>query len=166
MATLKGTIDVQVPRAHLFTHLATLWESGEGFDETGKGLASRKKAPLAPSFGRMGPGLRVPFQGDPWGPVSDSELEIRSYTEPVGWSAVSVPASTLSLEVGIFEEKRGTRLTCVLRYRPEGLFAFLLDPILGKRRRRRRLHRLLTAWKTTAERNERLQRLKSHVDRT
>jgi len=159
MTTLIESIQVQVPPDHLFTHLSALWESGEAFLRSG---TTHRFPPL----GRMGSGLRLPFSGLSFGAVSDSELEIREYLEPLGWSAVSAPASILSWRLEIAGREKGARLTCVLRYDPGGFFPSLREAFLLKRVRRRRLYRLMDSWKRAAERDERLRRLRSRGNRT
>jgi hypothetical protein len=153
VSTLLERIEVSLPPAPLFTHIATLWESGSGFGEEGAvaGVASAN---------RIGPGFRLRCSAREWGLPADTELEIEDYDESSGWRARSWPESTLSWTVRIAPRATGAELTCLLRHAPRGVIARVKERLVGRPRRRRSLRSLLRTWKASAERQEALRRLR------
>jgi len=157
MSTLSETVEVRVPAEQLFTWLATLWESGVALGDP------RPGAGVLPAA-RMGRGFRLPCGGRSWGLPLDTELEVRDYAEPEGWRAVSRPDAVFSWTVRIAPVAGGAVLTCVLRHVPAGVVARLRERLAGQRARRRVLRQLLDVWKTDAERQEALGRLRVALD--
>jgi hypothetical protein len=153
MSILSDSIEVPVRPAQLFTHIATLWESGSGFGgERNTGAAAH-----AP---RIGCGFRLECSGHEWGIPTETELKIEDYDEPGGWRALSRPGAVLSWTVRITPHESGAALTCVLRHTPHGLKARLKERLRNLSLRRRALRRLLRTWKASVERQEALRRLR------
>jgi len=157
MSTVSLSANVNVPPGQLFTHLATLWESGAGLGGEGSRTAR-------PSSIRLGPGFRLRCAGRRWGLPADAELEIEEYFEAEGWRAVSRPDPILSWTVRIAPLERGAHLTCVLRHAPGGVADWLRDRLLGRRRRTRALRQAMHDWKAHVERQEALRRLRAVLD--
>jgi hypothetical protein len=153
MSILSDSIQVPVPPAQLFTHIATLWEGGCGF---GGGRTTGAAAHAT----RIGCGFRLQCGGHEWGAPTETELEIEDYDEPGGWRALSRPRAVLSWTVRIAPHTSGAELTCVLRHAPHGLKARLKERLSGRHLRRQALRRLLRAWKASVERQEALRRLR------
>jgi len=153
MSILSDSIIVPVPPAQLFTHIATLWESGTGFGgERATGAAAHAT--------RIGCGFRLGCSGHEWGIPTETELEIEDYDEPGGWRALSHPRAVLSWTVRIGRHTSGAELTCVLRHTPHGLKARVKEQLSGRYLRRKALRRLLRTWKASVERQEALRRLR------
>lgn len=154
MSTLSLSVEVDVPRDRLFTHVATDWESGTalGVAETGGGQTPR---------GRMGPGFRLQCAGGRWALSEDTWLEVVGYRLPERWRAVSRSGPALSWEIRVAPTGQGARLTCVVVYRPGGLLAELRDVIWRRGPRRAALRELLEEWRRGAERTDALRRLRA-----
>jgi len=157
MSTVSESTHVSVPARQLFTHLATLWESGAGLGGEGSGRARLSSI-------RVGPGFRRRCAGRRWGLPADAELEIEEFLESEGWRAVSRQDPILSWAVRIAPSELGAHLTCVLQHTPSGVAGWVRDGLVGRRRRRRALRQALHAWKAYAERQEALRRLRAVLD--
>jgi hypothetical protein len=156
MSTVSVTVKVQAPPEQLFTHVATLWESGTGLN------GEDARAGLLPSA-RLGQGFRLKCGGHRWSIAADTELVIQDYLESEGWNAVSQPDGALSWTVRVSRLEGGAGLTCVLRYLPDGIRRRLRERLLDHRLRRRALQQLMDGWKADVERKEGLRRLRAVI---
>lgn len=156
MSTVSVTVAVQVPPEQLFTHVATLWESGAGLN------GEDARAGLLPSA-RLGPGFRLKLGGRRWRMAADTEMVIQDYVESEGWNAVSQPDKALSWTVRIARLEGSAGLTCVLDYLPDGIRRRLRERLLDRWLRRRALQHLLAGWKADVERQERLRKLRAAI---
>lgn len=154
MSTLHLTEEVRVTPDRLFSHLSALWESGAAL-----GGGGTKESPAVGA--RMGTGFRLPCPAGRWALPETTRVEVVEYRAPCGWRAVADSATELSWEVRIARAPHGSRLTCLLTYRPGGLFSGLRDRIRRRGRRKWALRRLLREWKEGAERENALRRLRA-----
>lgn len=157
LGTVSASIEVHVPPQRLFTHIATLWEGGAGLGDDG-GAAD------VIAGTRMGTGFRLHCVGREWGIPRDTELEVQDYAECAGWRAVSRPEAILSWTVRIGPHEAGAELSCQVLHAPRGLMARVRERLVGRRRRRRALRRLVGAWKASVEREQALRRLRGALE--
>jgi hypothetical protein len=156
LSTVSASVEVHVPPEQLFTHIATLWESGAGLGSEGAGDVI--------AGCRMGTGFRLHCVGREWGIPRDTDLEVQDYVECAGWRAISRPEAVLSWTVWIAPHEGGAELSCQLLHAPRGLVPRVRDCLVGRRRRRRALRRLVRAWKASVERQQALRRLRGVLE--
>ena len=144
------SVEVDVPRGRLFTHLMVQWEAG---DPLGEGAET-------PSTAVMRNGFTVPCPADPWRVPDGTALVVHRFSPPDGWRAVS-RESTAAFEVHLAETApTRTRLTCAFVTEPAGILDRGRELLFVRRVRRKALRRLLKKWKSGAERAEALARLR------
>ena len=156
MSTVSVSVAVQALPEQLFTHVATLWESGTGLNGNDAG-------PCVPPSARLGRGFRLRCGGRRWILPADTELEVRDYVESEGWKAISQPDGTLTWTVRVVPLQRRAALVCVLHYAPNGIKGWLQEQLLGRHLRKRALRRLLDRWRIAVERQEGLRRLRAAI---
>jgi hypothetical protein len=125
MADIRRSISINASPEDVFRFVASAWESDLAFWEVGvEGWKPLTPPPLAEGF-------QVEYTARMLGIPNKVRMEVREYSEGVGWWASSIKGPPVRGDWQFEREGRGTRFTYRLRYAmPPPLLGPLLDKMI------------------------------------